>query len=168
MDEGNGTLERNDQPVYQAELIPHRSLGAKGFKVLLTISGALSLAHVIFFLTVGAWPIMMFFGLDFVLLYGAFWLNYRAARAREQISLSRTDLSIRKIQPNGLVRESRYNPFWARLKIARHPDPDVGITSIGVFGQGHETRIAEFLYPEARERFAKELTQALATVKQRI
>jgi uncharacterized membrane protein len=168
MTEGNGPLTLNDQPVYQAELIPHRSLGARGLKILFAISGALSLVHVIFFLTVGAWPIMMFFGVDFLLLFGAFWLNNRAARAREQISLTRTDLSIRKIQPNGFVRESRYNPFWARLKIARHPDPDVGITSIRVFGQGNETRIAEFLYPEARERFAKELTQALATVKQRI
>jgi uncharacterized membrane protein len=166
MDEGNGTLAIHDQPVYQAELIPHRSLGAKGFKILLIISGTLSLAHVLFFLIVGAWPIMMFFGLDFVLLYGAFWLNYRSARAREQISLTRTDLSIRKIQPNGLVRESRYNPFWARLKIVRHPE--IGITSIRVSGQGRETPLAEFLYPEARERFAKELTQALATVKQRI
>lgn len=166
MDESNGTSAILDQPVYQAELIPHRSLGAKGFKILLIISGTLSLAHVIFFLIVGAWPIMMFFGLDFVLLYGAFWLSYRSARAREQISLTRTDLSIRKIQPNGLVRESRYNPFWARLKIARHPE--IGITSIRVFGQGRETALAEFLYPQAREQFAKELTQALATVKQRI
>lgn len=166
MTEGNAAYAINEQPVFETELIPHRSLGAKGFKILLAISGALSLVHVLFFMTVGAWPIMMFFGLDFVLLYGAFWLNYRAARAREQISLSRTDLSIRKIAPNGLVRESRYNPFWARLKIARHPE--IGITSIRVSGQGHETPLAEFLYPDAREKLASDLTRALATVKQRI
>lgn len=166
MSESNGTLAMNEAPVYQTELVPHRSLGPKGFRILFAITGALSLAHLLFFLTVGAWPIMMFFGLDFVLLYGAFWLNYRAARAREQISLSRLDLTIRKISPNGLVREARYNPFWAKLKIARHPE--IGITSMRVTGQGRETPLGDFLYPDARERFASDLTRALATVKQRI
>jgi uncharacterized membrane protein len=166
MSESNGTATFNERPVYEAELVPHRSLGARGFRILFAITGVLSLAHVIFFMTVGAWPIMMFFGLDFILLYGAFWLNYRAARAREQISLSRLDLTIRKIAPNGYVREARYNPFWAKLKIARHPE--IGITSMRITGQGHETPLGDFLYPEAREKVASDLTRALATVKQRI
>lgn len=166
MSDGNETLALNDLPVYETELVPHRSLGRKGFRILFALSGALSLVHVIFFMTVGAWPIMMFFGLDFVLLYGAFYLNYRAARAREQVSLSRMNLSIRKISPNGMVREARYNPFWTRLKVSRHPE--IGITSLRVAGQGRETPLGEFLYPEAREKLASDLTRALATVKQRI
>ena len=166
MSDGNETLALNDQTVYETELVPHRSLGRKGFRILFALSGALSLVHVIFFMTVGAWPIMMFFGLDFVLLYGAFYLNYRAARAREQVSLSRMNLSIRKISPNGMVREARYNPFWTRLKVSRHPE--IGITSLRVAGQGRETPLGEFLYPEAREKLASDLTRALATVKQRI
>lgn len=170
MSDGNGTMGLkeglSERPVYETELVPHRSLGHKGFRILFAITGALSLVHVLFFLTVGAWPIMLFFGLDFVLLYGAFWLNYRAARAREQIRLSRLDLTIRRIEPNGHVREARYNPFWAKLKIARHPE--IGITSMRVAGQGRETPFGEFLYPDARERLASELTQALATVKRRI
>ncbi|MCD2178988.1 DUF2244 domain-containing protein [Rhizobium sp. C1] len=170
MSDGNGTMGLkeglSERPVYETELVPHRSLGRKGFRILFAITSALSLVHVLFFMTVGAWPIMLFFGLDFVLLYGAFWLNYRAALAREQIRLSRLDLTIRKIAPNGLVREARYNPFWTKLKIARHPE--IGITSMRVAGQGRETPFGEFLYPEARERLASELTQALATVKQRI
>lgn len=166
MIEDDGNKAFPETPVYQAELIPHRSLGRKGYRIFFAITGGLSLVHILFFMTAGAWPIMMFFGLDFILLYGAFWLNYRAARAREEISLSRLDLSIRKISPGGTVREARYNPFWARLKIARHPE--IGITSIRVSGQGHETPLAEFLYPEAREKFASDFTRALATVKQRI
>lgn len=166
MNESNASTTVNEQPVYVTELAPHRSLGQRGLKILFGITGALSIVHVLFFLTTGAWPIALFFGADFIALFGAFWLNNRAARAREQISLSRMELSIRKISPAGLVRESRYNPFWARLKIARHPE--IGVTSIRVSGQGQETGIGEFLYPEARERFATDFTRALATVKQRI
>ncbi len=156
----------NVQTIYMTELVPHRSLGRKGLKVLFAIAGALSIVHVLFFVTTGAWPIALFFGADFIALYGAFWLNNRAARAREQISLSRIELSIRKISPSGLIRESNYNPFWTRLKIARHPE--IGVTSIKVSGQGRETGVGEFLYPEAREKFASDFTRALATAKQRI
>ncbi|MCO6187462.1 DUF2244 domain-containing protein [Rhizobium sp. L1K21] len=166
MKESNATMTLNEQPIYTTELAPHRSLGRRGLKILFAIAGALSVVHVIFFMTTGAWPIALFFGADFVALFGAFWLNNRAARAREHISLSRMELSIRKISPAGLVRESRYNPFWARLKIARHPE--IGVTSIKVSGEGRETGVGDFLYPEARERFASDFTRALATVKQRI
>ncbi len=166
MNESNATINPNDVPVYMTELVPHRSLGRKGLKVLFSITGVLSVVHVIFFLTAGAWPIAIFFGADFIVLFGAFWLNNRAARAREQISLSRMELSIRKISPAGLTRESRFNPFWTRVKIARHPE--IGVTSIKVSGQGMETAVGDFLYPEAREKFASDFTRALATVKQRI
>ncbi len=166
MNESNATIHPNERPVYVTELVPHRSLGRKGLKVLFSITGALSVVHVLFFLTAGAWPIALFFGADFIVLFGAFWLNNRAARAREQISLSRMELTVRKISPAGLMRESRFNPFWARLKISRHPE--IGVTSIKVSGQGKETAIGEFLYPEAREKFVGDFTRALATVKQRI
>ncbi len=153
----------NERPLYTVELKPHRSLGPKGFKALFIIGGAVSIVHVLFFLTSGAWPIAMFFGLDFVALYGAFWLNNHAARAREHVSLSRIELLIRKISPAGLAQEFRYNPFWTRLRIARHPE--LGVTSIKVVGQGAETAIGDFLYPEAREKLASDFTRALATVK---
>ncbi len=52
--------------------------------MLFAITGAVCAVHAAFFMATGAWPIGLFFGLDFLLLYGAFLLNYRAARAREK------------------------------------------------------------------------------------
>ena len=88
-----GNVERDDEPpVFAAELTPYRSLGRQGYRVLLGLTGAICLLHGLFFLTTGAWPIVFFFGLDFMLLWGAFWLNYRAGRAREEVTVSRTDV----------------------------------------------------------------------------
>lgn len=86
----------NDQPIFAAELVPHRSLGRRGFRLLLILSGFACLIYGGFFFATGAWPIGLFFGLDFLLLYIAFRANYRAAKAREEVSVSRTSLSIRK------------------------------------------------------------------------
>ena len=88
-----------DEPFFQALLTPHRSLGHTGFAVLM---GALLFGWAVtgvIFLSYGAWPVFGFFGLDVLLVYVCFKLNYRAARAREEVSVSRTSLDIRKVAP---------------------------------------------------------------------
>lgn len=156
----------NEQPVFAAELTPYRSLGRKGFRIMLVITGGICLLHAAFFLTTGAWPIGLFFGLDFLLLWGAFWLNYRSGRIREEVTVSRSNVSVRKFSPAGRMVEHRFNPFWARFRVKRHHE--FGITSMHLTGEGRRTDIGSFLNPDDRESFAKAFRGALATVKQRI
>lgn len=156
----------NDQPVFAAELVPYRSLGRKGFRVLLALSGAVCCLYGIFFMVTGAWPIGVFLGVDFLLLYLAFRSNYRAAKAREEVTVSRTSLSIRKFSPAGRMVEHRFNPFWARFNVKRHEE--LGILSMHVAGEGRVTDIGSFLNPDDRESFAKAFRGALATVRMRI
>ncbi|WP_313058105.1 DUF2244 domain-containing protein [Agrobacterium cavarae] len=156
----------NDQPVFSAELIPYRSLGRKGFRILLVLCALFAVLYGGFFLVTGAWPIGFFLGLDFLLLYIAFRANYRAAKVKEQVVVSRTNLSIRKFSPKGEVVEHRFNPFWARFRVRRHEE--FGILSMHVSGEGRVTDIGSFLNPEDRESFAKAFRNALATVKLKI
>ncbi len=162
-----GNLEQAaDQPIFAAELTPYRSLGRKGYRILFAVTGTVCFLHAIFFMATGAWPIGLFLGLDFLLLYGAFWLNYRSARAREEVTVSRTSLSIRKFTPAGRMTEHTFKTLWARFFVQRHEE--FGITSMMVSGEGRGTEVGSFLNPDDRESFAKALTGALATAKQRI
>jgi uncharacterized membrane protein len=152
-----------DEPFFKALLTPHRSLGRIGFAILM---GALLLGWLVtgaVFLSHGAWPVSGFLGLDVLLVYVAFRLNYRAARAREEVSVSRTALDIRKTAPSGRTEEHRFNPFWARFSIARHSE--IGITRMQVEGQGRSVPIGGFLNPNDRESFATAFSQALATAR---
>ncbi|MGQ3210055.1 MAG: DUF2244 domain-containing protein [Shinella sp.] len=163
MTQGNADMTMNDLPVFSAELHPYRSLGRNGHRIFFIIAGALTLAHMAVFLISGAWPVMLFFGLDFGILFGAFWLNNRAAKAREVVSLSRTNISIRKISPSGRETEHVFNPFWARFLVSRKPK--IGITAMHVSGDGRETDVGTFLPLDDRERFASAFSGALARVK---
>jgi uncharacterized membrane protein len=119
----------------------------------------------VIFLSHGAWPVFGFFGLDVVGLYIAFRVNYRAARAREEVSVSRTALDIRKVAPSGKSQAHHFNPFWARFSVARHSE--IGITKMAVEAQGESVAIGGFLNPDDRESFAKAFARALSTAKAR-
>ena len=164
MSDTNASFEA-DRPFFHALLRPHRSLGRTGFMILMgallfgwAVTGVIFLSH-------GAWPVFGFFGLDVLALYIAFRLNYRAARAREEVSVSRTALDIRKVAPSGKAEAHRFNPFWARFAVARHAE--IGITRMAVEAQGQNVPIGSFLNPDDRESFAAAFSRALARAKAR-
>ena len=152
-----------DEPIFRALLTPHRSLGRLGFYVLMGICAAMWLGTGAFFLSLGAWPVFGFFGLDVLLLYIAFRMNYRAARAREEVSVSRTALDILKVAPSGKAQTFRFNPFWAKFRVARRDE--IGITGMAVEGDGRRVPIGSFLNPDDRESFAAAFSGALAKAK---
>ena len=161
MDETNA--RDPDEPFFQALLTPHRSLGRTGFRLIMAVLLTGWAFTGVVFLSQGAWPVFGFFGLDVVLVYVAFRMNYRAARAHEVVSVSRTALDIVQVSPSGKKREHRFNPFWARFSVARHEV--AGITSMAVEAQGKRIAIGSFLNPDDRDSFAKEFGNALASAK---
>ena len=70
MTQGNADITMNDLPVFSAELHPYRSLGQNGHRIFFIIAGALSFAHMAVFMISGAWPVVLFFGLDFLVQFG--------------------------------------------------------------------------------------------------
>src|SRR5690606_28881408 len=138
-----------DEPIFRALLTPHRSLGRTGFLVLMGVVALMWLGTGAFFLSLGAWPVFGFFGLDVLLLYVAFRLNYRAARVREEVSVSRTALDILKVAPSGRSQAYRFNPFWTKFRVARHEE--IGITAMAVEGEGRQVPIGAFLNPDDKE-----------------
>ena len=156
-------LPTADEPFFRALLTPHRSLGRTGFMIMM---GALLFAWGLtgaFFLSAGAWPVFGFFGLDVLLVYVAFRLNYRAARMREEVAVSRTRLDIRKTAPSGRTEEHSFNPFWTRFQVSRHQE--IGITSMMVRAREKQVTLGAFLNPEDRESFAAAFGKALATAR---
>lgn len=152
-----------ERPIFAALLVPYRSLGRRGFTVMMAGFALVSFGSGLLFLAKGAWPVFGFLGLDVVLVWWAFAASYRSAKAREEVTVSRSDLSIRKISPRGEVREAHHNPFWARFRVARHDE--IGITRMSVDSKGASTEIGSFLNPDDRESFAREFNRALLTAK---
>ncbi len=117
------------------------------------------------FVTMGAWPIFGFFGLDVAAIYLAFRINYRSARMHEEVRLTRHELLIRRVEVSGRTAQSVFNPLWTRLKITKHPY--AGVTALAVSSRGKRVAIGDFLNPDDRESFAKAFGLALANLKRK-
>lgn len=149
-----------DKPLFEAALVPYRSLGQTGFRILMAVLISCWAFVGLVFLKMGAWPIFGFFGLDVVLIYLAFRWNYHAARAREEISVSRSQLHIRQFTASGKMHEHRLNPFWTHFKVIRKTD--IGIVAMQLESKERSIAIGSFLNPDDRESFATAFGAALA------
>ncbi len=145
--------------IFSAVLRPHRSLGPTGFLVLMSSLGAVSFAGGMVFILMGAWPIFGFLGLDVLLLYFAFRANYRQATAYEQVTVSCSALTVRKVSSRGQVSEWSANPLWVRLQQEVHEE--FGIERLFLSSRGQRLSVAAFLGPKEKRKFALALGQAL-------
>jgi uncharacterized membrane protein len=157
------TGEHTDNVIFAATLTPYRSLGAAGFAIVMAFVGMTCFISGTMFYVLGAWPIVGFLGLDVLLVWLAFRLNYRAGRARETVSLSRDALVIRKVQPNGRASEIFFNPYWVRLEVSEVEDE--GVTKIEVRSRNEIVPVGAFLNPADRTSFARSFRAALLEVK---
>lgn len=144
-------------------LTPHRSLGNVGFIVLMTVVSGVSFAAGMAFLIIGAWPVMGFFGLDVVLIYWAFRANYRSAAAYEQVTVTPSELRVKKVSHRGEVAEWSLNPMWVRLDRETHED--YGLLHLYLVSHGKRLAVASFLAPNERESFAAALSAAIGEAK---
>jgi uncharacterized membrane protein len=151
------------EPIFSAVLTPHRSLGEAGFIALMLVVAGISFVAGMVFLVMGAWPVFGFFGLDVLLLYWAFRLNYRSAAAYEEITVTAAALKVRKVSHRGQVREWVLNPLWVRLE--QVTIEDFGIQGLILVSRGKQLPIGGFLGPEEKASFASALGRALGEAK---
>ncbi|MGD0025129.1 MAG: DUF2244 domain-containing protein [Xanthobacteraceae bacterium] len=149
--------------IFSAVITPHRSLSATGFLVFMLCFGGLSFVSGVIWLRAGAWPVCGFLGLDVLLVYWAFRANFRAARAYEEVTVTASELTVRKVSHRGGVREWTLNPVWARLDRIVHDE--FGIERLFLVSHGRRLSVAGFLGPQEKESFARALSIALSEAK---
>ena len=71
----------------------------------------------IFFWKIGAWPVFGFLGLDVLMLYYAFKINYKSGEIFENLKLFDKSLEITRIFPSVKKQTWDLEPYWAKAEI---------------------------------------------------
>ncbi len=114
------------------------------------------------FYMIGAWPVIGFMGLDVLLIYVAFKLNYRSGRLYETVDLTDDALTVMRVQPSGKAQAWRFNPYWVRVSL----ESRIGKSSVlSLASHGERLVFASFLSDYEREDFAEALHAALSEAR---
>lgn len=149
----------HDGPLFMdAELAPNRSLPNPAFMALMIAIAAISFTSGVLFITIGAWPVTPFFGLDAFLVWLAFRISYRDGRAREWVKVDARDIEVVRQHPTGHRRRYRLPTAWVKL---RQIDPDEHHTQVALTAHGRALVLGAFLSPPERGEFAAALGAAI-------
>jgi uncharacterized membrane protein len=164
MTAGNHFDPEAPEPVlFSALLTPHRSLNRTGFVLVMAFLSLISFAAGVAFLIMGAWPVLGFFGLDVLAIYWAFKINYRRGRAREEISMTPSELRVRRVSHRGHVMERVLNPLWVRVDQIAHEE--FGIEKLYLVSRGRRVSVGSFLGPDEKASFSNALKEGLAAAR---
>jgi uncharacterized membrane protein len=153
----------HEAPLFDVRLNPHRSLGRGGFRNFMLATFALSALVSLPFYLMGAWPVVGFMGLDVLGLYVAFRLNFRSARAYEELRLTPLELLFARVNAHGARREWRFNPAWVRFERIEHEE--FGTQRLSLVSRGRSLEVGAFLGPDQKAELAAKFSRALAEAR---
>jgi uncharacterized membrane protein len=96
-------------------------------------------------------------------VWWAFRINFRRGNATEEITVTATELRVRRVSHRGHVVEWVLNPVWVQLDRKAHAE--FGIEKLYLVSRGRRVSIANFLGADEKASFAKALTAALQAAR---
>ena len=157
---GNTQPDQKSIWLEQITIWPHRSLSPKGFAIVMgVLAGFLFLIGLGFFLA-GAWPVIGFLGLELLVVWGAFKLNYRAACHRETIHTTTEELMVESQTPAGKRAKKSFPIGWLHVSLSPSESPVMSSRDqqkIILSSHGDQTEIGKYLHPAEKAGLSREL-----------
>ncbi|HCY56818.1 MAG TPA: DUF2244 domain-containing protein [Oceanicaulis sp.] len=151
-------LEAGEDVLLDAHVRPNRSLGGPAFLILMIAIAVISFTAGLAFLLAGAWPVLGFFGLDVLIVWLAFRLNYRDGRRLERIHITPEAIHVMRRWPTGYETLYRLPSAWTRLVVDHEDDPDV---QPRLTAMGKHVLVGSVLSPRERRDLASAIAGAL-------
>ena len=146
---------------FRAVLRPYRSLGRKGFIILMAALIGLNFVAGTAFYLLGAWPIAPFLGVDVALVWWAFRKSYSNSLKEERIEVTAHELILQRLDHDKQREVLRFTRDWVKVELEEDKDRDL-IGRLFLRFCGERTEIGRFLGAHDRKEVASLLRAALA------
>ena len=147
-----------DDLLFEAVILPHRSLTARGRRWLIVAIAGFVLLTGIRFWMIGAWPVLGFSVVEIGLAIFLLTLHARRARASEMVLLTRTALRIVRTEPSGRRRERVLSTAWLNVTLEERAGRVPGLLLVA---RGVREEVGTVLGEVERRDLARALSEAL-------
>lgn len=150
-------MTSNQETLYfDATLTPNRSLSPRAFAIVMGIVVAMSFFAGLAFVSMGAFPVIGFFGLDALVIWLAFHLSFRSLKQKTRVRVTAEQIDLRHTCPGQKPREAHMPTAFTQVRLEF---PERRPSELKLAHAGKAWVIGRFLTPAER----KSLKEALET-----
>lgn len=147
-----------DAALFEALVVPHRSLSPRGMWWLTGVIGLLGAVLAFRFWLVGAWPVTLFSAMELGLAVALLWVSGRPARSGELILLTESAVRIRRTSAAGQREERAIPSAWLNVVLEERAGRVSGLLLVA---RGVREEIGATLGEAERRDLARALSAAL-------
>ncbi len=143
---------------------PHRSLPKTGF--VWFIGGTAAFVALPLLAVLGSvvlWGLLPFLAAALAGMWLALSRSYRSGDLREELTITRDTIHLRRSEPDKHVREWTANPYWVQIHIHTQGGPVEDYLTLK--GGDREVELGSYLSPDERIALAQDLRATLARYK---
>ncbi len=151
-------LHAGETLLFEAAILPHRSLSARGGWIVIGLFCAVSVLSGVRFWLIGAWPVAGFIGVELGLAALLLWIHQRSARQVEWLRLSADAIRVVRRDPDGKKHELRLPAGWLTVELQERPGRVPGLL---LCAPGRRVEVAGALGEAAKRDLAQALREAV-------
>ncbi|MEM7492848.1 MAG: DUF2244 domain-containing protein [Pseudomonadota bacterium] len=149
---------RTEKIYFDATLTPNRSLSPRAFLIVMCIVGGVSFLAGMMFLSMGAFPVLGFFGLDALLIYLCFRFSQRSQRQVTRVKVTTDKIDLVHEEPGRKTKSAQIPTAFARVNLEF---PERAPSELQIAYRGQAWVIGRFLTPGERKSLKKALEDAI-------
>jgi uncharacterized membrane protein len=145
-----------------ARITPHRSLSRRGLAIVLAGLAVYTLLVMAFLVAIGAFPVPIFLGLDFVAMLVAFRVSYRGAATVERVQVSADQVRVSRCN-RGPERTIWSSPTAFTRVSVENPGEHESCVQLRL--SGRSLSVGASLSPAERADFGSALERAILSAR---
>ena len=147
-----------NKKLYEITLYPYRSMNKLGFFILMFTLALISFVAGIIFMLKGAWPVFGFFGLDVLLVYIFFKINFKSGKKKEIIILTENQLIIEFYNEKKISKTHYLDANWLKINLTKFKNE---ISKLKISSKNKSVIVGSFLRYKEKKNIVKSLKTAL-------
>ena len=126
---------------------PYQSCSKSVFLVLGIIFISWISLFSIFLILQGAWPVSIFLGLEYLVIFYLLRLYFKEKNIKDEINIDQREISIKKYKGDKLLHSSKFNTYWSKVFFTKFKNT----SKLSIRESDKETEVATFLHVDLKE-----------------
>ena len=138
---------------------PYQSCSKSVFLVLGIIFISWISLFSIFLIVQGAWPVSIFLGLEYLIIFYLIRLYFKEKNIKDEININQKEISIRKYKGDKLLHSSKFSTYWSKVFFTKLKKK----SKLSIKESNKETEVATFLHSELKEKLYFRIREKLSS-----